>query len=141
MPFSISKGGELTTTLPFVYEHDGGVVEERIQYSPSEVDREVRVETRTREDGTEETRTVPNQGDVPDGWSGRGEWFWEWIDRVTVGNLPFLDPQGRPMTATQIVNEYPEYRFLLREVENQIRQHHNPLSRGLMEMYRQRLLN
>lgn len=138
MAFSVTKLGVLTSTLPFLYEYDGGRIEESIQYKPTEVDKDIVIEFRKTEDGTEETRAVEKKTELENGWERRDEYFWEWIDRVVCGALPITSPKGDLMTATDIATEYKDYRFLLREIETQIRQHHNPLSRSLMELNRQR---
>jgi hypothetical protein len=138
MAYSVTRLGALTSTLPFLYEHDGGRIEEPIQYKPAEVDKSVMVAVRKNEDGTEETRVIEEKEEAGEGWEKREELFWEWIDRVVCGALPLTSPKGDLMTATQIATEYKDYRFILREIETQLRQHHNPLSRSLMELNRQR---
>lgn len=140
MPFALSRSGDLTSTFVFVYEHDAGTVEERITYRPAEVERNVQVEFRTGDEG-EEMRLVEDQGPASDGWQRRTEWVYEWMDRVVVGKLPFLDAEGNLLSATELWNHndprIQPYRFLIREIETQIRQHHNPLARSLMELRRQ----
>jgi hypothetical protein len=139
MAFNVKKKGPITKTFELWIEHDEGVEKEPVTYRLTELERDLKYDVRTNEEGKEEVKVVEKRrGEWPaveKGYKRREEKIEEWIDRVVVTS-PF-EADGQSLSAVDIARDYPEYQPLLAILRSQILMNANPFLNRIEENRRE----